>query len=394
MLKIKMYPAENGDAFLLSAIGKNVLIDGGYAKTFDNHILNDLRNLSRNGEALDLVITTHIDSDHIGGVIRFLSSNGTVDQSKIIKIKEIWHNSLRCLTSPLESEIRAEDFALLTSINRRGHPVIAADEDKCPETISAKQGSTLASLIYNGGYLWNGGDGSNRISANSRLTAETPGLTIDVITPSEKRLQELLKKWKRELKRYGYKGPLATGDVIDDAFEYMMEHQSQASDPALVLLSGRQKKLEEIYTPDTSIPNGSSISTIIELNGIRLLMLADAWSEDVVEILTRLRDRGESMSFDVVKISHHGSLHNTSPKLLKIIDAPKYFISSNGSKHNHPDIELLKAIVDRPANFHRTIYFNYSTIASSEMRSYETETGAPFSIVENAIDWIDIRESK
>jgi hypothetical protein len=37
MLRVKMYPAGNRDAFLLSAAGTNVLVDGGYPQTFSEY---------------------------------------------------------------------------------------------------------------------------------------------------------------------------------------------------------------------------------------------------------------------------------------------------------------------------------------------------------------------
>ncbi len=88
--------------------------------------------------------------------------------------------------------------------------------------------------------------------------------------------------------------------------------------------------------------------------------------------------------------SHHGSNYNTSPELLSVVDAPRYFISSDGSKHNHPDIELLRAIVDRQASFTRTLYFNYSTKESREIKEFQTATGATFVVEENATGWITI----
>jgi hypothetical protein len=389
-----MYPAQNGDAFLLSSNGTNVLIDGGYAKTFDEYILSDLRALEAKEEYLDLVIITHIDSDHIGGIIRFLSMNGSSAQPNIIPVKNIWHNSLRSLTSSYTSKIQTKDLELLLAINRRGHPTVGVYKNVNPKEISAKQGSTLASLIHRGEYLWNGADGTRSISMESAQSISLPGGAISLLTPSKQRLEGLLKLWKKHLKRYGYKGSIGSGEVIDDAFEFCFEHLCETPKTAPKQLSaGRRKRLEDIYNADTSITNGSSIAAIVELGGARLLMLSDAWAEDVVKSLREFQSMGCSMMFDAIKISHHGSFHNTSPQLLQIVDAPKYFISSNGNKHDHPDIELLTAIVDRTANFSRTLYFNYSTPVSNEIRDYNTKTGASFSVIENATDWIEIREN-
>ncbi|MBM7072756.1 MBL fold metallo-hydrolase [Shewanella sp. 202IG2-18] len=394
MLNVRMYPAQNGDAFLVSSNGTNLLIDGGYAKTFNNHILSDLREKASKGECLDLVIATHIDSDHILGLIRFLSQNGSSLQPQIIPVKNIWHNSLRNLTAPCESIIVAEDLELLKAINRRGHPTAETENAANPKEISARQGSTFSSLIHQGKYLWNGSDGTKSISLENIHNFSISGDNIRVLSPSKQRLEDLLKSWKKDLQKYGYKGTIGSGAIIDDAFEFSFEHrcETQKKDPTPVS-GGRRKTLEEIYKPDDSPTNGSSIATIVELGGARLLMLADAWAEDIIEVLSQLKSTGCSMMFDAIKISHHGSFHNTSPELLKLVDAPMYFISSNGNTHGHPDIELLTAIVDRPADFSRTLYFNYSTPASNELIDYKTQTGASFLVCENATDWIQIQEN-
>ncbi|HCZ8411908.1 TPA: MBL fold metallo-hydrolase [Proteus mirabilis] len=390
-MRIKMYPAENGDAFLLNSEKTNILIDGGYAKTFNSYIRKDLEYIANNGECLSLAIVTHIDSDHIRGMVRFLLLNGNSEKRDIIFVNEIWHNSLRCLTSPNRTEISPENFDILDAIKRRGHPKEFEYGTTDIEEISAREGSTLASLIHMRGYTWNGGDGTKSVSADCIQHRHFPNGFVKVLTPSKARLDDLLKSWKKDLKYYGFTGPISSGSVIDDAFELNFEHRNETQVTGQKLVSaGRQKKLEEVYSPDNSPTNGSSISTVIELNGARVLMLADAWAEDVLAELLKMKSQGESMSFDAIKISHHGSNHNTSPELLSIIDAPIYFISSNGSKHNHPDIELLKAIVDRDASFTRTLYFNYSTPESREIRDFQTTTGAKFVVEEDVSHWIEI----
>ncbi|PYD77576.1 hypothetical protein CFR80_17680 [Komagataeibacter oboediens] len=83
-MRIKIYPAGNGDAFLLSVAGSNVLVDGGYAQTFDEYIKSDLLEIALKGERLDLVIASHIDADHISGLIRFLVVNETSTEPKVV----------------------------------------------------------------------------------------------------------------------------------------------------------------------------------------------------------------------------------------------------------------------------------------------------------------------
>ena len=386
-----MYPAQNGDAFLLSTDKTNILIDGGYARTFNTYIQKDLEELATREVCINLAIVTHIDADHIGGVIRFLALNGDSRTNNIISVEDVWHNSLRSLTSvKKETELSHQDLEVIDAINKRGHP-----KDLNPTSgfneISARQGSTLAALLNDGEYVWNESNGTQSICTDSVREKRFKDGFVKVLAPSRERLENLVALWKRDLRRLGLIGSIGSSQAIDDAFELSFEHNTDSQTTRKQLISaGRTKSLEDVYKPDKSTANGSSIATIIELNGIRLLMLADALAEDILRELLKMKAQGVSMMFDAIKISHHGSNHNTSPELLSVMDAPRYFISSDGSKHSHPDIELLHAIVDRKASFTRTLYFNYSTIESREIKEFQTATGATFVVEENATDWINI----
>ena len=283
---------------------------------------------------------------------------------------------------------------MLQSISERGHPKIQSDTDSNAEKISAQQGSTLATWIHSGGYCWNNGDGTISISKENLEVFPIKGDDSNFISLS-RFFKFLVKGVGKATKKYGFKGSISSGELIDDAFEFMLEHMNdyQRKTPKPISATTR-KSLHEIYKPDDSPTNKSSIATIIELNGIRILMLADAWAEDIILSLQKLKDEGHSMIFDAIKISHHGSYHNTSPELLDLIDSPVYFISSNGNRHDHPDIETLIAIVDRPSTFPRTLYCNYATVASTELKNYQTKSEAKFSVIENACDWIAFTGNK
>lgn len=386
-----MYPAQNGDAFLVSTDITNILIDGGYARTFDTYMRKDLEELATRETSLDLVVVTHIDADHIGGVIRFLALNGHSTQKKIVAINDIWHNSLRSLTSVRkDAGLSHIELDVIDAINRRGHPKELKSKPGFSE-ISAREGSTLAALLNEGEYVWNESDGTQSICTDSVREKQFKDGFIKVLTPSKEQLEKLVSLWKRDLKRFGVIGSIGSSKAIDDAFEFSFEHKIDRKIAQEQQVSaGQEKRLVDVYKPDKSTTNGSSIATIIELNGIRLLMLADSFAEDVLRELRMLEAEGELMIFDAIKISHHGSNYNTSPELLSVVDSPRYFISSDGSKHNHPDIELLRAIVDRHANFTRTLYFNYSTKESKKIKEFKTASGATFAVEENATDWITI----
>jgi len=398
MIKIKLYPAQNGDAILIYNSSDDplaILIDGGYASTYQHHISRDLKKLSEQGYSLDLVIATHIDADHISGLLRFFRDNGSSESPKIIEVKEVWHNSLRSLAhSTLADDSRtSDDEDLLVEINRRGYP-LPIETTLEPAEISARQGCSLATLLLSGEYRWNSGDGTRSInSADTSFFEFRPDVQLQVLSPSATRLEQLRGWWIRALHRLGYTGTIGVNGTFDAAFEFLCAseniHAGIRGEPTL-LSDSVNRSLDEVYQADDSVTNGSSISVIMEIGAFRLLFLGDSWAEDIEEALQLLPKVTFPIVFDVIKISHHGSLHNTSAKLLELIDSPVYLISSNGGCHGHPDIEVLKAIVDRPSGFKRHLYFNYTTTASRNMHSYTSKSGADFEIYDASTDGVEI----
>lgn len=193
------------------------------------------------------------------------------------------------------------------------------------------------------------------------------------------------------MRKLSYRGGAAVDTLVEDAYE-MLCASTREPMPATVktIATGGAKRLAELYVPDVSPTNGSSIAAVIVAGGKRLLFLGDAWAQDVAAELKRIHGGDALQMFDVIKVSHHGSIHNTSVGLLSFIDAPVFLVSSNGSAHNHPDFEVLAEIVDRPATFERTIYFNYETPASTRLRAHVSRSGAKFNVEVVQDGWIHV----
>lgn len=372
-----------------------ILIDGGYRATFHTYISPDLTHLAQLGFSLDLVVATHIDADHVAGLLELFKLNGNSRSPKIIQVEDVWHNSLRSFgfNTEVDGNTNPDDEDLLVEIRRRGYPMPAESEAE-PAEISARQGSSLAALLLGGDYRWNTGDGTQSInSTGTSLFELRPDVRLQVIGPPVARLEELRCRWSTELRRMGFAGKIGTNDAFDDAFEFLCAFEglraAVEAQPTAISAS-TDRCLDEAYLADNSVTNGSSIALIVELGVSRLLFLGDSWAEDIETELRALPNAAFPMVFDAIKISHHGSLHNTSPALLELIDSPIFLISSSGERHNHPDLEVLKAIVDRPSNFQRHLYFNYTTPASQQMHHHTAKSGAAFAIYEGATDWIEI----
>ena len=67
-MKIKMFHVGDGDCLLLSSGTKNMLIDGGRKGAFRDNVSAELSQLSK----LDIVCVSHIDDDHISGILSLI----------------------------------------------------------------------------------------------------------------------------------------------------------------------------------------------------------------------------------------------------------------------------------------------------------------------------------
>jgi beta-lactamase superfamily II metal-dependent hydrolase len=398
MPQVKMFAAANGDAFLLkdeNPDGFAVLIDGGFASTFQKHIRSELAAMGGEGHVLDLVIATHIDADHISGLIKFFCDNGAAKSPKIVHVGRVWHNSLRSIpVSPKRASkgLSADDDSLIDDICRRGFS-LSTEPSRLGEEISARQGSSLASLLLKGGYDWNGSDG--RLAIDSSVSEFALGLNarVRVLGPKPERLGTLRDRWIGELRRYGLIGNVLEGERFDDAFEFLSASEKtsmQAPFSEIGHSTSSGKSLAEAHLPDDSVSNGSSIAVSIETRTSSLLFLGDAWAQDIEEAMEQRASEGLPPVFGAIKVSHHGCMRNTTCKLLSLIDSPVYLISTNGAKHGHPDLPVLREIVDRPSAFVRHLHFSHSTPESQQLSKYKSKSGAAFVVHENSNDWITI----
>jgi beta-lactamase superfamily II metal-dependent hydrolase len=95
------------------------------------------------------------------------------------------------------------------------------------------------------------------------------------------------------------------------------------------------------------VPNGSSIAFLFEYDGAALLFTGDAYAGVLEQSLARLLvDRGQArLRLDAFKVPHHGSAYNVTPQLLDLIDCDRFLVSTDGSRHGHPDPSTIELIV-------------------------------------------------
>jgi ribonuclease BN (tRNA processing enzyme) len=379
---IKMYKASYGESFLISCVGKdsitNILVDMGFGSTYSSCLKNDLISLKNNGQLIDLIVFTHIDRDHILGGIKFLQENGCNDSPNIIKVNEVWHNTLRHLvpTNITECAIDESDYEILDSIKSIGIPDQGNAEREKYKPISDTEGTALGALILKGKYNWNSLFNGKSVSTDS-CSKESININnevkVKILSPSSIELKELNDYWIDKLRNNkNFKGEITSDSIFDDAFEFLIGQSYEKKLQKKYKLIGNTQDWSEVAIdeeePHIEIPNKSSISFVLEFEHKKILFTGDADPKRLVDSLKYYYKECDKIKidFDAIKVSHHGSLNNTDKKLLSIMDSNIYLISTSGALFNHPDLETIAKIVcrDRDKKEKRKLVFNYVDTAN------------------------------
>lgn len=364
-VKVEVFPAAEGDCFLISSKNSTILIDAGVYSTYHDFLKPRLKALSQSQGKLDLLVVTHIDRDHIEGVIELLKENGNSLNPSIIPIDQVWHNSYRHLQFTKQGHIGITETEILKSLITAGKLSRHSNDES--KDISAKQGSTLAALLLSGGYSWN--DSFHGEAINSDLQSNIPftNFTIRLLSPNSEKLSALSNTWKRELKKLKYNFSFTSDALFDDALEFsLLMKGEETTEHNIKSISKRTITFEDLVSvddiTDRSVTNGSSIAFILNIEGRNLLFLGDSHPDLIADQLQKITDeQGVPLHFDLVKISHHGSSKNTNTRLLDLIICTNYIISTDGTKHGHPDLSTLAKVINQSSSEKVYIYCNYHT---------------------------------
>ncbi len=305
-------PAFHGDCILIKTYDSNndefiILVDGGTAQTFKYTLKAELEAIKH----INLLVLTHIDSDHIAGLISLFKSS-LIDS---IAIDEIWMN----------------------------HPELV--EVNTDELISTKQGDSLKELI-----LLKKPDVKLREITTADKSIVKDGIEFKILSPTPQIKEELYRQWRlSDL-------PKTDTDNVNISSQKEI-HSNSLEDLGKISFSPDKNINGDIF-------NSSSISFVLKCIDISILLLADSRSEIITESLRQnCFSESNPLEVDYVKVSHHGSLNNTSQEQLGLIKSNNFIISTNGgtSDHKHPSRETIARIVysSQRKDEVLTIYFNY-----------------------------------
>ena len=381
MIVVEMLPAQEGDCFLIAVDNKyHILVDGGTPYTYRHYLKSRLIKLAEDKKVIDLLIVTHVDNDHIGGIIPFIKENGNASNPQIIPVKEVWHNSYRHLQFDKNGKLEFREKEILKSIVAKG----AMEEhiknnDESVKEISGYQGTTLAGLLYSNGYNWN--TISNNLPIRKGVFQEIDkNIHIKVIAPQDNELEELGKVWKKQLMQKKHSFLFSDELLFDDAYEYYMRFLREPFIEAReISYMKEEENIEKLaykeYPSDISVVNNSSICFEIDYKGTLLLFLGDKSVGSLDMNLIKEK-------YALLKVPHHGSNNNYSIEFAKKVHADVYLLSTNGRKYQHPDKEMVAKIIYFNKE-KKKIFFNYNDLSifdflnGIELSRYNVEIQRP-----------------
>lgn len=351
---VRFLQAEHGDAILIShtaAAGTfTILVDGGPRTAFrnisakrDGNLKKELERLLKEGRVIDLLILTHIDSDHIGGLLEAFKDPDYLPKL----VKRVWFNSANSVASALSLEANQTH-----QIN---------DDFSISRQTSIQEGITFEGLLKKYG-IWD-----EELIDNSYKSNLTNELEIQILSPCQSKLQELLRKWRP----FTDSQSLLTSGCKHDYSE-----------------SYKSLLASDTFQEDKSPTNGSSISLLLTVSGRNILLLGDCHPSTIVTSLRNLGyNENKPLACELVKVSHHGSKKNTSPELLKLITAKSFVVLTDGSSHCLPNKLTLARIHNQHPN--SEILFNYPSLikriyTEDELRALGNTIGSVKEIMEIA----------
>lgn len=132
MIQIFNYNAGKGDCIRLRYIGKsgeakNIMVDSGVLRADFGYRFKQICNsLVESKEQIDIFILTHIDNDHIGGLLWNLRRN------ERLPIKEVWMNHGRLIKNNVDLSLKQND-EVYTRLYKQGILIKSAKQGSMRE---------------------------------------------------------------------------------------------------------------------------------------------------------------------------------------------------------------------------------------------------------------------
>ncbi len=337
MLIFEALRAKFGDSLLLHYGTKQkprlTVIDGGPPGVYNDALkprLEAVRKERKLAEKtpldIDLMMVSHIDADHIAGVLELVRKLKDLRDSKKPvpwKIERFWHNSFDDLLGNDDVSVASAASVMSPAslggmLQPEGSLILA----------SVGEGRDLRKLLDALGL--GGNPPFNGLVRAAKKKITLGNLKLTVIAPSDKNLLALQKDWDKKVKA-------------------LLEKEKKA-----------EARAEIASYVDRSVYNLSSIVVLAEAHGKRILLTGDGRGDHTLEGLEEagLFDENGQIEVDILKMPHHGSERNIDADYFEKIHARHYVISADG-KFDNPDIKTLEMISQARPDDDFTVHLTY-----------------------------------
>jgi beta-lactamase superfamily II metal-dependent hydrolase len=359
-MRLTAFQSDKGDCLLLTdtARTKHILVDGGMSVSYNAHVAAAMGKLGVAKKALDLVYISHIDQDHIGGVLKMLDdeaawrvhefqkkSKNKKSKPPAVprppKVREIWHNAfheqLKKNAGPIEDALAAvapilagSDLAEIRDAALRQSELITSIGEAIQ--VSRRISPTQLNIPLNPR-----SDGKLMMLRKNQKPIKMGGLTITIIGPTSAHLEELQDEWDTWLRSTKGKAQLKR---IQDAAR--RDEERLGASEFNSLMASLRLQAESFGDPDeVTTPNLASLTLLIEDSSASLLLTGDARGDQIVDGLKKAgRLNGETFEVDVLKVPHHGSENNIDSDFVETVIARDYVFCGNGSSGN-PNVDVI-----------------------------------------------------
>jgi hypothetical protein len=350
--------ARHGDSLLLhfgtTQKPSAVLIDGGPGAAWGESVKPRLtamregfKGLGRIGDGdplpLELVMVSHVDDDHIGGLLGMTDDLLRPTGDVLVEPKGLWHNAFEDLTKDEDgpAELAAvepgpEAAAVLASVNQGRR--LKSDAEQLGWKINTGFGNAKPKLVK----------APDKGGRTVRLDSKT---SLLVIAPRADQIEGLRKEWAEQLRK-AQKGKAKPAQLA----EYL----------------------------DKSPYNLSSIVCLAKQGTRSMLLTGDARGDHVLDALEAAgATKSGKLHVDILKLPHHGSIRNVEKDFFERITADHYVISANGRDGN-PESETLELIATARGNDEFAVHLTYGTGAGdleARLKKFQKKHGQdPFTV--------------
>ena len=339
--------ARYGDCLLLTMNGPHnrvvrMLVDGGPRTVFKNSLkprIEDEREAMELDQldplVFDVVMVSHIDEDHIAGILDLFSEMREADENRRPRGHDVtWllHNSFDWLVGEGEGSV-ARSFRKETVLAGLG------GEDALLKAAAASNSDHTALLVL------------QSYSQGSRLASLAGALQIARNPPDQTVVSN--EHRKPRIFRVGN----ATLRIVGPLHDEIVKLRDKWSD-----WRGKNQAPASLAPYlDKSVPNLSSIVAVLEAPEGSILLTGDARGDTILAGLEQSGDLrpGGKVHVNILKLPHHGSINNVDLAFFQRIHADHYVASGDGT-YGNPDRETLELLARARPGERFTLHITYS----------------------------------